>query len=1721
MGGGTMTRIKNWTVWTLVLAAVVPCGTRPARAACNLIPGTSKTFNSTLGASNRPFAGPAERLEVRLRPCDDPVPGLGATPGDNLVTVVFRPPGGVTHAVVLTSAATCAAVDAKLPACAAQLTGGGVALCVPQAQAGIDLIEREGVQHLSFRFPNTEPRCSGGANAGKPCTAPANCPGGACNPDNGDVTLAGAAVIAVSDSADPLPCGLATTSCAQQSGLRACIDDFFANDGACGTDVPLADFPSFTALPFPNPFHLDCFREDPPCNPLETTVRAAVDGGGNLLLPFHWEGILVRDQGVPAPRLLATRFKSPLPGALPFLVNDPVFLGSFTPEGGRLPPIFEPQLDPLALDPNVVALFGSADAPYTVLRIAKRHGTCSGGDRTGERCSADPDCPRGRCESSCVNAPNVFPCSTDGACPAGPNQRCGRLFNFDAYGFLPISRTSAGLAGFCQLPPHAACIVGAPGECPAPGDLCVNYAFEAQSPVTLDSLAAGTSELRALTINEAVDLRDRSGDGLANAVVVTLRDRLTGQGEALGAPAGVTVPGGVASCGLSGTPEARAVVRVSDPPFRFPAVALENDVLAFLESEALQNACAENEDHDAADAIVRVFRLGAGELSISPLPGFPQIPPATDAALKIDGAAVAVSNGRVFYRASEAAMARRRTERASVATGGVQAPAGGGSPSLSYDGRLVVFASSSPLVPGDTNAQTDVFLHDRAAGTTERVSVATGGGQGDGSSGGIHPRAASADGRHVVFSSTATNLVPGDGNGVGDIFLRDRVAETTERVSIATGGGEANAASGSASISADGRYVVFRSDATTLVAGDTNAAGDIFVRDRLLGTTERVSVATGGGQGDLASWEPSISADGRFVAFMSDATNLVPGDTNGRQDAFVHDLVTGTTERVSVSSAGAEGSNNSRQPVLSADGRFVAFWSQADNLVPGDTNVDQDVFVRDRLLGTTERVSVHSNGGQSNPPGAPSFPAISTDGRYVAFSSFASDLVPRDTNNRDDFFVHDRLTGTTERVSVASDGTQANHEVLQLPAISADGRTIAFQSRATNMIPGDTNGSIDVFVRGLDLSDPLGVDAALFGDGDLDDHVLQVFDTGSSALTTLCPAEGVSVAAGRAAFLRPESAVGTAECPGGSLNPPDDVVGDLVVHLWTGGLTAANLGRAATAVSLSPTWLAALVSEGGDGEDYNGDGDEFDTVAQLHPAGAGSWTNLEQAADTIEMSYGVAVFLTPEAAQGEVLNGDGDQDDRVLQVAHAAAPAPAPLLQAVNTGQAAEEFVAGAPAATACGARHLVAFRTNEAAQNENLNASSNGAPTGDIDLLDDVLQVYDLVTGELRNTGQAITPCRLQACDPRRPYRVEGSKVRFLTLEADQGVDSDLDGDGVTGGLVLQVYDFCGDTVTTIGSVDETNGSPLESPGDSIVYVAAAGRCELPTSCNPALNACPDGTACNADTCGTDNKCSGRSSLSCTTDADCPRCALLHPATCRADADCPDGATCVAQSVVVAETGIVDTDDDGLPDAEDNCPTVPNTDQADLDDDGVGDACDPENVLLGAGRTLVVKDRDGRPDKRLVSFVAKPATVFSPPSGAGADPRIAGAEFTLANPGSAETAGFPLPAAGWTGLGNPSGSKGYRYRDPSQAFGPCKTALLKPGKLLKVVCKGSGIAFTLDEPQQGSLSARFRIGTGLGSLGQCASFGGTVTKDVPAANGGAGIFKAKNAPAGSACGIP
>ena len=429
--------------------------------------------------------------------------------------------------------------------------------------------------------------------------------------------------------------------------------------------------------------------------------------------------------------------------------------------------------------------------------------------------------------------------------------------------------------------------------------------------------------------------------------------------------------------------------------------------------------------------------------------------------------AVSSTSGAVLCIAAATTSAfAQETVRVSVDSSGAEANAISAGPSLSADGNVVAFISvASNLVANDTNASPDVFVQDRSTGITERVSVDSSGGEGNSFS---SVNSISADGNVVAFVSGASNLVAGDTNGFIDVFVHDRTTGLTELVSVDSTGAQANGVSGfhgPPSLSADGRFVAFDSDATNLVANDVNGFTDVFVHDRLTGITELVSVDSSGAQANSAVTFPAISADGSIVAFNTDASNLVAGDTNGKWDVFVHDRATGTTERVSVRSNGNEANGDSGLPALSSDGRFVAFEGYASNLVVGDRNRTDDVFVHDRATGATERVSVDSSGVEGAK--GSQFAAISGDGRFVTYASEAANLVAGDTNGRCDIFVHDRASGLTERVSVDSAGGQGNGESGEhdFPVISADGNVVAFASEATNLVAGDTNGVVDMFVH--------------------------------------------------------------------------------------------------------------------------------------------------------------------------------------------------------------------------------------------------------------------------------------------------------------------------------------------------------------------------------------------------------------------------------------------------------------------------------------------------------------------------------------------------------------------------------------------------------------------------------------------------------------------------------
>ncbi|MFH8289553.1 TolB family protein [Streptomyces sp. NPDC018059] len=380
-------------------------------------------------------------------------------------------------------------------------------------------------------------------------------------------------------------------------------------------------------------------------------------------------------------------------------------------------------------------------------------------------------------------------------------------------------------------------------------------------------------------------------------------------------------------------------------------------------------------------------------------------------------------------------------------------------PAISSDGRYVAFSSTSDiLVPGDTNGALDVFVRDRQEKTTERVNVSSSGAQASGETKG-HGLALSPDGRYVVFASNADNLVAGDTWTKGsDLFLHDRQARTTVR--IGTG---ATHQYPDAAFSPDGRYL----------SHTVHAKGGLVLYDMQTRTSQKLGTFHGSA--------PSLSTDARRIAFTSDDTNLVPGDTNGDTDVFVYERQTGAITRANLTSTGGQAVSleccGSFEPAISADGRIVAFESDARNMVPDDTNQIEDMFVRDLTARTTERVSVASDGTQGEWNWVYGLGArqaeITADGRYVFFASDLNGLVTGFDGSWNRIYRHDRQTRTT---SVVSDTDPKSEELALNPAITPEGRHVAFSSDSGTLVPGDTNGDRDIFVRTGSLLDPARVD---------------------------------------------------------------------------------------------------------------------------------------------------------------------------------------------------------------------------------------------------------------------------------------------------------------------------------------------------------------------------------------------------------------------------------------------------------------------------------------------------------------------------------------------------------------------------------------------------------------------------------------------------------------------
>ena len=377
---------------------------------------------------------------------------------------------------------------------------------------------------------------------------------------------------------------------------------------------------------------------------------------------------------------------------------------------------------------------------------------------------------------------------------------------------------------------------------------------------------------------------------------------------------------------------------------------------------------------------------------------------------------------------------------------------------ISGDGRFVVFGSNATnLVPDDTNGYYDIFVKDLETGAIERVSVSADGAQSNSFN---SSPTISGDGRYVAFLSGATNLGETNPPGFVNLYVKDRLTGTTVWSSNIPN--FSSAAEVDAAISQDGRHVVFTTYKEPVPTG-SNSAQDVFVLDLTTGAFSPVSTTGSGAAADDDSGEASISGDGRYVVFSSTATNLAAGDANGFQaDIFLKDTATGDIRLISNDVNGLGGNLASGRPVISNDGRYVAFYSNANNLVAGDTNGATDVFRKDLLTGEILRANTTSAGVQGNAGfgiDANSYLSISGDGRFIAFYSANTNLVPGSGGGQ--IFVKDMTTGAIAAVTINENGATINSASIQ-PEISADGRYIAISTGA-QLVAGDTNGAYDVF----------------------------------------------------------------------------------------------------------------------------------------------------------------------------------------------------------------------------------------------------------------------------------------------------------------------------------------------------------------------------------------------------------------------------------------------------------------------------------------------------------------------------------------------------------------------------------------------------------------------------------------------------------------------------------
>lgn len=1383
MLSGSRGRAVGWLGLGLLLASLSPVRARAdvggVAGICDVIQSASARFRADLGFITRPglvpdlpatisvppaICGAQQRstaADFRLRDapagCDNSRPDRLCAPvaaSALALSAIFTPPAGPPSALVL--AEDCTRIDVS--ACSAlgvpvTCIGGAASAdrlrIVEEPLPGLALAERS----LRFTFPDTSAICAGGATPGAGCTSDAQCGGGRCGlagavclggPTSGAscagdaqcggarcgrVALAGPVTVAVtlagdgvSVPRDPVPCGLASARCRDFDGrLVSCADDLYRLDGTCAVDAADLDPDSInvTALPVPvrladicaaelDPAAGVCLRGPTPgvacasdadcaggscgaCRAPSGTppiVPITQDRRGNLLGIADARSILVEVGGESFPWLLRSGLalqgrQLALAGGGPRAVNWSV-----------LHPLFFAAADPDAPGQPIATV----DAAFGIQRGIRR--ACA--DVPGRACSFASECD---CSvDSLAGLPNPLPASAGGAGPVLAE--------------CPLDATGVPV---CRL----------------------------LGTVSIDVLLAADRNDRALAVpvNECVAgaLPGAAGnaDGDAHDVVITLFDRLTGAREALGA---------------SGAP-GRATTQIYDgAPRPLTSHEVDASVLAFLEPEigecafdpSAPLACDSTGNAAVFESALRVFGLreggGAAE-DLTPHGDHGLLAAQPDP--NVNRAPLAVSQGLVVFRTPLGS-----PERGVALSSGARANAPAGEASVSPDGGFVAFTSSATNLgfKDDRNQVADVFVRDRASGSLRAASVM------DRSScselvrftaGASGAPAIASGGRYVTFESVSDRLLgPATGptldrNGVSDVFVHDLVTCRTRRVSESSTGVAANGPSRSPSISADGRFVVFESRATNLVAGAP--ANGVYLRDR---DTDEDGIFDEAGAVSTSLVAPGSAPPGRGVA-----TDASVAFTSASQ-VFVSDGATGASELASVTPAGAPGNGESLAPAISANGRWVTFQSRARDLAePTEAvgDVDLDVFVYDRLSGSTRRARVLREPRECRarepgfePNGDAVEAQVTEDGRFLVYSSTASNLVPGDGAGSD-VFIEDLLTGAIARASQRADGSAAQGPSFD-GSLSADGGVVAFSATDRHLVPGQNplNKGTDVIESALPVASSGGRSA------------LAVYDALSDELlVTSQPAEYVAVAGGAAIFTAPGQSVKLVRrsCGGEVGGPPCGgscpFCALVVEDLLRPGVSSAD------ALAISDRFACAVVLEGGA------------QVPACHEIGTPPSASLDRIApagvlaDSIQVSGSNVVFTSPEPAGRALYAMDLDRDAQPRRQRCAPDPTGACRVRDVVLGN-----------------DGVVCFSSAES----DLGIDQNGDGRLD-DAVMFVADPADAVNDPVR-CPSTVTPCTLPSCDPRRPFReVPARTCKFLVDE--EGFD--LNENGVTGEALVR----------------------------------------------------------------------------------------------------------------------------------------------------------------------------------------------------------------------------------------------------------------------------------------------------------------------------------------------